>query len=261
MNELDGEGRSFLPYRSTPDEQTAGDYNSGDRKCRMATLGRTDGVTDKVYPHAMAKSLSISSTAGKQAQLNIEWVAQEELRGDYSGSSWTYENPDSSHNVMHHQFEVKIGEPGSMAAVSVTDFEINVDIPLQIIQDTESGLYIAEPKMEGKYGITGSMVVTRHTADTWMDYRDDFTDISLSIIATFGSYQFKILLPNVKCKNSSISDDEVANVPLEFEIGTETTAGIPSDMVYDFEGHELVQGSGLSIITNNLNSINEMRRE
>ena len=261
MFELDAMDRHFAPYRAVPDEQTAGDYNVGDRKCRMATIAQKKGPNDHRYPNSMCMKFALSSQAGGSSTWTADLIAYDEDRGDYSSASWTFPAgaTGSAYRILHHHWKVSLGSSGSLTDIGVTDFEIGIDIPLDVKQDTESGLYVAEPIGAAKYSITGKLSITRHSVDTYHAYRDAFTALVLKFVATNGNDQFKILMQDVVITEASTTEDDVSPIPLTFAFGPDTNALTPFS--YELEGHTIVQDSPILIITNNANSTNEMRRE
>ena len=187
--------RHYAAYRGSPDEQTADDYNAGDRKNRMATIGVLLGPNDHQFPNAMCMRITISGEAGQASKWSTEWVAYDENRGDYSSATWTYPSghSGSSLNVLHHHWDIGVYGGASWADLNVRRFNISIEIPLDLVQDSESGLYLAEPMGSGKYNISGSLSLTRHSVDTFHGYRDAYTDLALRFIATLASRQIKFL--------------------------------------------------------------------
>lgn len=259
--ELDRLDRHCAAYRAAPAEQTAGDYNAADRKNRMATLAIKRGPNDHRYKNAMCKRFGITSRAGSVAQWSADFDAYAEERGDYSSANWTFGTGASGSSLLipHHHFTVSIGPAGALVAVGVVDFELSVDIPLNHQQDTTTGLYLAEPKGEGKYGVSLKMTLSRHSTDTYLAYRDSYTALCAKIVAASGSYAFGLLFPEIRIPAASLTADSVPNQTLEFVCERKTNAATPFGT--ELAGQTIIQESPVLCQVKNQNDTNEMRRE
>lgn len=257
--ELDKHERHITPYRT--EEQTAGDYASTDRKNRLAIIAVKRGTNDYRYPFAMCSGFGFSSKAGSAMMWKAKALAYREDRGSYNSASWTIPTGmDLSANmILHHHITVSLGVPGALSTIAVTDFDCNVDIPLDKTQDTVSGLYPAEPVLAGPYAIQLGLTLTRHSSDTYAAWRDAGTELACKIVASSGSYGFEIYFPKLKITDTNISDDAVAKHPLTFASGPEPVAGNPFSS--EVGSHDLIEKGNIFIITKNQNSTNEMRRE
>ena len=262
--ELDKHERHFTAYRTA--EQTAGDYDATDRKNRAATFAFKRGPNDHRYRHVMCSGFSFSSSADDGF---IRWsasgIAPREDRGDYSSGSWTYptEAVGSSMDALHRHTTVSIKEQGgSFTDLGVSAWEVGVEIPLKFERDTESGLYLTEPVLSGKYGITASITLTRHSVDTYLAYRDDWTStkLCLKIVAATGSYQFGIYLPELRISDAFPSEEDVAKQPITFQTRP-VDADTANIFATEIGTHALIQEGNIFIITKDKNSTNEMRRE
>jgi hypothetical protein len=238
LYELDAHERHLTAYRTA--EQITG-YSAGDKKNRMATLGIKMHTNDYRYRNAMCNGFSFSSESGQLAELSTGFVSFDENRGDHSSASWTIpSNLQSSDNIVaHHQTSLEIGTAeGSLTALACSALGLDVGIPLQIIQSTVSGLYIAEPIFEGKYEIGQNVTLARHSVDTYMGYRDNWTTALTRMSATYGYYMQEILIQQAKVKDS-LSDDDVPKENLEIIPGYTSSNNWSSWL----HGNTLVQNS------------------
>jgi len=257
--ELDKHERHFTAYRSG--ENTAGDADADDRKNRFATLGVKEGPSDKRYPYLLARNFTFSSKSTDFARVTAGGLAAKEERGSFNSASWAAPSGTlgSALNVRHSDFTVKIGPSGSLVAVGVSEFSIEVEIPLQVLQDTESGLFIAEPLLEGKYAVRGSITLSRHSVDTYLANRDNFDALALSIEAENDDYKIGLYLPDIRIPDSFVADGDVPPNPINFVTGEEPAGGNPfSD---EIGGVDLVQKGPLFLLNRNKSATNEMRRE
>lgn len=247
--------RHMLPYES--DEQISG-YSSGDLKNRMATLGLKMGVTDFRYPNAMCSGFTISSQASDLAMLEAEFVARDENRGDYGSAGWTFPSNliDSDEIIAHHQMSVEVGPSESdLVKLGVTGFSFKCGIPLQVMQDTESGLYIAEPVMEGKYTLNEvGLTLSRYSSEVYQNYRDAWSDVVIRISATYGYYRVEYLFNNIVLTAAGPDDGEVAKEELTGVPGYSESNNWSSWL----HGTSLIQGSPLVARIRNDNPQNMM---
>jgi hypothetical protein len=252
--ELDSRERHFTSFCYP--EQIAG-YSAGDKKNRMATIGIKMGTNDYRYKNSMCKKFNFKSSAAQFAQMAFDFVAHSEDRGDYSSSSWTYPAglTASANIITHAQLRVELGTAeGSLTAVGATDVEVGFDAPLKLEQDTNSGVYLAEPQMEGKYGLTCNIVLSRYAAETWQGYRDNWTTVIGRISAEYGYYRTEFLVNSATLPEAGPDDSEIAKENLSLVVGYSATNNW-SSWLY---GNTLVHKSPLIMRVRNLSSTNQM---
>jgi hypothetical protein len=251
--ELDANTRHIAAFPTA--EQISG-YSSGMRKNRCMTIGVSTSVTDLLYPNAMCKKFDFKSAAGQIANIGVDYVAHSELRGDYSSSGWTLPSDFVSNvlEMIHHQLRFKIGETEStLVNLGVSDVSYGLEIPLDSIQDTESGLYISEPRMEGKYKNTLEAKLSRYAATTYAGYRDAWTSVCGVLEAYTGYYGFELMFNNMKIVNAGPDTSAVESEPLKFEFGNASNA-FPIRLF----GTTLRQGGPVVCRVRNANSVNSM---
>jgi hypothetical protein len=251
--ELDANTRHIIAFPTA--EQITG-YSSGMRKNRCMSIGVSTSVTDLLYPNAMCKKFDFKSAAGQIANMSVEYVAHKELRGGYSSSGWTLPSDfiSNSLEMIHHQLRFKVGTTESaLVNLGVSDVNYGLEIPLDSIQDTESGLYIAEPRMEGKYKNTLEAKLSRYAATTYAGYRDAWTSVCGVIEAFTGYYSFELLFNEMKVVGAGPDSSAVESEPLKFEFGN-TSNAFPLRLY----GNTLLQNGPVVCRIRNLNSANSM---
>lgn len=262
--ELDPHERHFTAYRTA--EQTAGDYDPTDRKNRAMTIAFKRGPNDHRYHHVMCTGFTFSSSSDDGfVRWSSKGISPSEGRDDYDSSTWTLPTTlqGSALDVLHRHCTVSLKpQAGSFVDLAVSDWEISVDIPLNMSRDTVSGLYLAEPVFEGKYTINASITLSRHSADTYLAYRDDWSGakLAMKIVASTGSYSMEFYLPEMRISDTAPTGDDVPKQPITFQTGpvNADTANIFATEIAD---SVLIQNGNFFVITNNTNSVNEMRRE
>jgi len=258
--EMDKYERHFAPYRTA--EQTAADYNSTDRKNRFMTMAYKRATNDYRLRHLLCSGWDFESSADSgDVKFTGKGTAYKEDRGNYGSSTWTLPSAlqGGSLNVLHRHLTVSYKEHGGdYATLGVKSVKIGCEIPLDGQIDNASGLYIAEPVQNAPYNYNISMVLTRHTADTWHAYRDAFsTDLAMKFVWATGYYQFGLYLPCARIKDAFASMDDVSNIPIEIVTKYET----PDQFVTELGSHDTIQNGNIFLMTKNQNDTNEMRRE
>lgn len=255
--ELDRHEREDAAYRT--DEDTAVDYSIYDRKNRFGVFARKMGTNDYRYPFLLCNGFGFSSSTQEPLKMTVKGVALREDRGDYSSSTWTIPAllAGSDNIIMHHDLTLSLGVAGSLVALGIKDISVNCDIPLDIDRDSESGLYISKPILNGKYNVTLSMTIARHSVDTYLAYRDAHTKCALKAEWISDSKMFGLYFPEVYLPDVSVTEDDVARIAITFATGKPSTTPFSTET----GDHDLIQNGDFFCMTKNTNDTNEMRRE
>lgn len=251
--ELDANSRHVTDFLTA--EKITG-WASGMRKNRCMTIGISTSVTDLIYQNAMCKKFGFKSSAGQISSIDADYVAYDEKRGDYSSSGWTLPSDfiSNTYEMLHHHIRFKIGTTESaLVNLGVSDISYGLDIPLDSIQNTESGLYISEPMFEGKYKNTLEAKLSRYASTTYAGYRDAWTTVCGVLEAFKGYYGFELMFNAMKISTAGPDSSNVEAEPLKFEFGNETNA-FPLRLY----GNTLLQGGPVVCRVRNLNSANSM---
>lgn len=226
-------------------------YQLGDLKCRMATIGvNMDTNSDFLFLNAMCKKFNISSSAGALSELSMDFLARDREVSNYSSSTWTYPSAvDADNNILHHYWSVYVNN----TLVGCTSFNLGFEIPLQVIQDTLTGLFIAEPVMEGKYVFNSEIVLSRYSSLAWENLSDAWTEVPARIAAYSGYKLQEFFINNAIITNASPDDDNVAKQTLKLELGTSSTNNFPS------QGLSITDYSPLMCRVRNTTATNYMR--
>jgi len=227
LYELDSYGRHLRSY--TTAERALLTLAVNDKRNLMATLAKRMETYDLRYKNAMIKNFNLKCSAAGLASWEGSYVAYDETRGDYSSSAWTLLTglDQSSLIPAHFEYMFKIGESftvpsGEMSGLSelaLSEFGLNIEPPIQTIQDTVSGLSIAEPVLEGKYSLKMNATISRHSVQTYQTFRDAQTELCAHLIANSGWDMQEIMVKNCRIVESGANEDNVAAEPLALEIG------------------------------------------
>jgi len=256
--ELDRNETEFAAYRS--DEQTAGDYNALDRKNRFAVLARKMGPNDHRYPFLICSGFGFSSEANGLLSWNAKGIASREDRGSYNSAAWTFGAgvAGSSLAIPHHNLSLALGPSGSLVTLGVKSINISVDKPQFVDRDSQSGLVTSMPVLSGHYQVQAEIVLSKHSVDTYLAYRDSFQQCAMKAVWTYGSYEFGLYLPSLVISDTAPTGDDVARLPITFMAGKQPTS---NPFTSEIGTNALLQNGPLFCITKNTNSTNEMRRE
>lgn len=207
-----------------PTDEQLSFYAAGDIKCRTALIGVSmDTSLDFVHQNAMCKKMAISSSAGAMSVIDADFLAYDLLRGNYANSTWTYPTglQDSDGIIMHHDWIVQLGPyAGSLTTVGVTSFNVGSEIPLQVIQDTVSGLHLVEPVMEGTHAFDASIILSRYAATTWQDLTEAWSGVKARLAANQGYLLQEILVNYCIINSSGPDEDAVSKENIKLNVGT-----------------------------------------
>ena len=205
--ELDSKDRHQAPYRESLDLSgvTLADisYSTADRKNRSITLGMKMGPNDYRWPSSMIKKFSFSGDSDSGlVSWSYDVQAFDEARGSFSSGTWTFpSNHTASNNVLFHHGNISLGNVAGGVDTGIKSWNCEIEIPLNLQRDTESGLFLQEPRFAGKYDVKLSLVISRHTADTLLAARDAATTQECKIEHTLGSFEFNLYFPNLTIDN------------------------------------------------------------
>jgi hypothetical protein len=257
--ELDMHERHITAYRTA--EQTAVDYNALDRKNRLGNFGRKMGTNDFRYPFLLCNGFTFSSQAADFLKWTAKGLAYREDRGDYSSAAWTFPTGyvGSTNLIIHNHLTFSIkAVGGAYVELGIKSLSIECDIPLQKEQDSESSLFIMEPVLNGSYGMKLSFVVSRHSADTYLAYRDSHQECIVKAVYASGDYEMGFYFPSLVLPDATVSEDEVSNMPINCKLGYKPAS---NPFATEFGSLDLIQNGPMAIMCKNTNSVNEMRRE
>jgi len=266
LYELDASGRRYRAFSSQ--EQSVLSLLSTDKRNLMATLAKRTSNYDLRYKNAMCKGFSFKVAAADYSMWESNYMAYTEERGDYSSSSWTLTDglgdgtlmPIHSEYIFNIGTTLSIGTDGvlsGMTELCVTEASVDVEMSLQSQQDTCSGLTIAEPVIESKYGIKMSGTISRHTVQTYQTYRDAGTLVRAQLVANQGWYMQEFLIKEASFGEAGGDDSDVMMEPFTLDIGFVEGSNQWTDWLY---GYTELQDSPILFRVRDDSSTNEMLR-
>ena len=185
---------------------------AGDQKVRRGSLCIDKSVSLWEHSSTMIQTLTIKGDA-KGVRIVLELVPYKLDRAsavnttsaawDIPGTDWlSLLFPDLVFWIGDYSTSVALG---SGNAVGISAFEVKLQNKFTIERDSLSGLYIAEPRREGKRLVTGSFSIPRYESDTFLgDMNLQTRKMALlkftgSQIETSGYYRtFWIWLPTLR---------------------------------------------------------------
>ena len=265
LYELDSTGRRYRTYTSA--EQSALSLLTTDKRNLMCTLAKRTDTYDLRYKNAMCKGFSFKFAAADYSSWETNYMAYGEERDDYSASTWTLTSGLENGTLIPRHSEYRVNISTAMATSSgalsgftelgISEFSLDVEIPLQSQQDTVTGLTIAEPVIEGKYGTKLTGTISRHTVQTYQTYRDAGITVIMQIAANQGWYMQEFLIKEGTFGDAGGDDSEVMMEPFTLDIGYVQGSSEWDDWLY---GYTELHDSPILFRTRDSSSANEMLR-
>lgn len=187
-------------------------YLAGDNKVRRGTLCIDKSVSIWEFISTMIQAVTIHGDS-KGVRMDIDLIPYDLDRAsatNTSSSTWTIPDDDWL-SILFQDFVLWIDDYSdsvaltSADAVGISEFEIKLENNLKVERDSLSGLYIAEPRRDGKRIVTGSFKFPRYENDTFLNDLDAqnammaMLKFTGSQIGATGYYRtFWIWLPTIK---------------------------------------------------------------
>jgi hypothetical protein len=218
------------------------DYSEWQRSLMMRFAKKYDTYAIEGN-HAVCESFSFDYSSGQPVGFESQYVGFKDrvvqlvdLASEHISFDLACEDLETKLNINFYQtmFEIKKSKNnGSVINYNgydqtfeegVTNASLGVTIPLQKVQDTISGLYINEPRIEGKYDFEGSATVTYNKGTKFRELLHS-QDYAHSRISSYrGAEMQEILIKQFVLKKAGPDTSDVAAEPLEF--GISGTCGI-----------------------------------
>lgn len=244
LYEIDGSGRRYREYNTAEQAILGALIDEGDKKNLMCTLAKRMSLYDIRYANSMAQDFGYKFDAAGLAEWDSNFKAYIEERGAFNSSTWTLKPGlcDGQLTPAHFEHRFFIGEMDSIGVVdgelsgldelALSSFNLSVGMPLQALQDTVSGLSIAEPVLEGKYDISLTGTISRHTVQTYQQYRDSQSKVAAYLSSHQGWYMQEFMIKEAVISEAGPDDSDVAAEPLNLSAGFVCSATHPfSDWV------------------------------
>lgn len=227
LYELDSLGRRYRLY--TTAEKALLSLAATDKRNLMATFGKRMANYDLRYKNAMCRNFSMKCSAAGMANHECNYMAYTEERGSYDSNNWTLLAGLLDTQLVPAHFEMMFsigtgftltdGEITGLVELGLSDVSLDIETPLQSIQDFISGLSLAEPVLENKYGVTMAGTISRHTVQTYQEYRDAQTKIVAHLVANQGWFMQEWMTKEATITESGADDSDVAMEPLALNMG------------------------------------------
>ncbi len=221
-------------------------YLAGDNKVRRGTLCIDKSVSIWEFASTMINAITTKGNS-KGVRMELDLLPYDLDRASATNSSsaaWSIPDDDWL-SVLFQDLELWIDDYSdsvalsSADAVGVSEFEISLENNLRIVQDSLSGLYISEPKREGKRLVTGSFTFPRYESDDLLDKLDAQSEMMAMLrftgseIGATGYYRtLWVWLPTIKFDkiDAPVGGPEMISVTHTFtaEIPAAAPAGFPT---------------------------------
>ena len=234
----------------------AGDgWLAGDNKVRRGTLCIEKTISIWEYISCMVQAMTIKGNA-KRVSVEFEMISYNlDLASavNTSSSAWSIPNTDWDWMLFQDMVLWIDDYSDSVAltsadAVGVSEFQIKLENNLKVTQDSQSGLYIAEPRRDGKRLVTGSFTFPRYENDTFLGKLDAQTAmmammrfIGPQIGATGYYHTFWVWLPTFRFDAVDAPVDNPGLLPVTHTFTAEIPAAVPSGFPATAETELLLQ--------------------
>jgi len=152
---------------------------AGDKKVRRGSLCIDKSVSLWEYASAMIQAITIKGDA-KSVRITLDLAPYNLDRAsavNATSAAWDIPGADWL-SILFPDLALWIGDYSTSVALSsgnaigVNAFEIKLQNNIKVERDSLSGLYIAEPRREGKRLVTGSFSIPRYESDTFLGNLD-----------------------------------------------------------------------------------------
>jgi len=205
-------------------------HSTDDKLIKRATLGiyKGDSGTIEIWNGCKVDSLDISCNAGELMTISVSLNAFSGVRTtDANSGEWgdrKYASADAkSYSKTNHASALnepiaftdlsfcRVGAFSTSADLdsddnhAISGFSLSLSNNLESsTQTATSGLYKAEPVRSGPKEVSGSFSIPRYTADTWLTWRDNQTELMANLtfigstsIASSSGHEFEIRIPKI----------------------------------------------------------------
>ncbi|MFH1616661.1 MAG: phage tail tube protein [Planctomycetota bacterium] len=230
-------------------------YLAGDNKIRRGTLCADKTISIWEYISAMINSITIKGNSkGISIELGlVPYNLDRASAVNTSSAAWTIPNSDWE-SILFQDMVLWIDDYSAGTAltdadaVGISEFEIKLENNLKVEKDSLSGLYIAEPRREGKRLLTGSFTFPRYESDTFLAHLDDQTAqmamlrfVGSQIGATGYYNTLWIWLPTLKFDKVAAPLNGPGMLTVTHEFTCELPAAVPSGFPTQAEKELLIQ--------------------
>lgn len=191
------------------------------------SFGKLDGVSYRQHANVYIKSLKISGSSGQNIKCDMELVSSSgEVRAARATfpamASFTYpEKPFTFHEMSGTSGYFRIGDQADVLSASDN---LNIEeFSFEIVAGFDLDFASENTPLTPVFGmvppsVSGSFKIPRHTAETFMDWRDAFTPLQLELNLNKAARNFKLQIPNFTI-DANLSDDDIAKQDVEISAG------------------------------------------
>jgi hypothetical protein len=243
-----------------------------DKRTCMATLVKKFPEYSYRFQNTKCYKFGYKWTPQKFTEITCNWLgySQERIRTtdpEYSNIDYTMPCPtlESNNILAHNQSRLEIGLADviytgeNYTFQPFTDGTLDFEIPLDKVQDSESGLFLVDPVLSGSIKMMCNITLTRALDDTFQQYRDDRTNLSGRISSRKGFSSQEILIKKFTLPKAGPDNGDVAAEPLDFSISlTCGTHAFDTWLKNDTGTNPEIMGSPVVKRVINKNPYNEM---
>jgi hypothetical protein len=199
-------------------------YSNTAVNAKLFSIQTDDGVAVREYGDVYCTNLKISSSVGQNivAEVTVFGIVQEDRTGNTWSGTVAMPNPPMVFHEISTTGYCRIGDHADALAAgdnqTIQDFSFELVTGLAPQYDN-SRLSLAPVFGMVKPEVTGTVTLSRHAVNTFLDAQDNVTKQQLEIYAYRGATEYMIIrVPNFIVE-TDITDDEIAKVTLGMKIG------------------------------------------
>jgi len=264
--ELSNDGRAFRAFTASERTALGNQATVDDRRTCMATLAKKFPEYSFRFQNTKCYKFGFKWAPQKFTEVMGSWLGYDQERiktTDPLHSDIDYDMLCSmveSNNIFAHnqtRFEIGVASTkyngGNYTFYPVTEMNVDVEVPLQKQQDTESGLFLTDPVLNGLIAISAGATITHSKDEQFMEWRDNRTKLAGVIRSSYGFYSQEIFLKKFTLPKAGPDGGEVSAEPITLSV--ELTCG---GHAFDQYFTDDVMGSPMVIRVVNKNPYNEM---
>ena len=271
--EISDDGRAFRSFTAAELTLLGTQATSDDIRTCMASLAKKFPKYLMRFDNTKCYKFGFKWSPAKFTEVSTNWLGYEQARvkntetAEYNKVDFDMLCPmvEANNIYSHNQSRFEIGlasaqyNGNNFTYFPVTDMSVDVEIPLQKQQDTESGLFFSDPVLSGPITISAEATITHSKDEQFMDWRDNRTLLAARMSSVYGAYSQELLIKKFTLSQAGPDGSDVAAEPLK--LGVSLTCGthaFDTWMKNSAGVNTEVMGSPIVLRVVNKNPYNEM---
>ncbi|MHA1790277.1 MAG: hypothetical protein ACTSXT_13775 [Candidatus Helarchaeota archaeon] len=265
--ELDKYNRNLRVFTAAEQSALAVDgWETDDLRNIMMTIGKKFDTYDVKVQNLICKSFNWKLTAGDEARIEAEFVAYKKSEGSFNSSTWVLQDGGDTQDNSPASFEtqVYIGTElydenlagGNMLDIDFSEFNLNVNIPVEEEQSFVSGYFLQQPIMNAHYDLSWDGIIARHDTLDYQDKLRNGTKVITHVISIQDWYMKEFMIKKSTLKKAGADNSDVAKEPLEGSV--DYVKSVDNTFTDRLQGVSELHNSPILMRVRNFDSENQM---